>query len=386
MKKRITMLLIGAMAAMTVLSGCGKDSKESSSADAEDEVIAADVLLEATDYDVEDYVTLMDDYMSLSVELDSDYTVTEDAIKNYIESYILPEYPMYVATDKTTVESGDIANIDYTGKIDGEEFDGGTATGYNLEIGSGSFIDGFEDGLIGVTVGSTVDLNLTFPEDYSNNQELAGQDVVFTVTVNAINEKKEITYDELSDEYVANAFSAYGMTTADELITDVTSQLESQYESSKNTEVQSKVLEALVEGCTVTIPDGLVDQRIEALMTQVEKAAAEQDMEVLDFVSAYYGYDDLDEFQSYLEETLEEQLVQELILEAVVADQKPSIKVSEFDTFVDTYLQNYNYESKEAFYEIYGGEDMVKLSFAENTMLNAIMDGAQTTETDAAEE
>lgn len=386
MKKKFTMLLIGAMAAMTVLGGCGKDSEGTSSSDGEGEVIAADVLLQATDYDVEDYVTLMDDYMNLSVELDSDYAVTEDAIKDYIEAYILPYYPMYVATDKTTVESGDVANIDYTGKINGEEFDGGTAEGWNLEIGSGSFIDGFEDGLIGASVGDTVDLNLTFPEEYPANEELAGQDVVFTVTVNAINEKKDITYDELSDEYVESAFSSYGLTTVDDLVADVTSQLESQYESSKRTELQSKVLEALEEGCTVTIPEGLVDQRVETIMTQIEEAAAEQEMEVSDFISTYYSYDDMDEFKSYIRENLESQLGQELILEAVVADQKPTIKVSEFDSFVDAYIQNFNYDSKEAFYEVYGGEDIVKLSFAENNMLNAIIDGAETTVADAAEE
>ncbi len=80
---------------------------------------------------------------------------------------------------------GDIANIDYVGKKDGVAFDGGTAEGYDLEIGSGSFIDGFEDGLIGVEIGETVDLNLTFPEGYQS-AELAGKAVVFTVTVNYV--------------------------------------------------------------------------------------------------------------------------------------------------------------------------------------------------------
>ena len=87
--------------------------------------------------------------------------------------------------EKSVVESGDTVNIDFEGKKDGVAFDGGTSQGYNLTIGSGSFIDGFEDGLIGVNVGDTVDLNLTFPEGYQN-ADLAGQDVVFTVTVNFI--------------------------------------------------------------------------------------------------------------------------------------------------------------------------------------------------------
>lgn len=387
MKKRLTMLLIGAVTAMTVLSGCSSDSGEgSSSAEAEDEVITADVLLKATDYDVEDYVTLMDDYMNLSIELDSDYEVTDTAIQDYIESYILPYYPMYETTEKTTVESGDVVNIDFTGKIDGEEFDGGTGAGTHLEIGSGSFIDGFEDGLIGVTVGTTVDLNLTFPEEYKNNPDLAGQDVVFTVTVNAIEEGKQITYDELTDEYVAGALGSYGLTTVDDLVSDVTSQLESEYEYNKSSEVQQKVLAALTEGCTVEIPEGLLDQRVEQVMTQVETEAAAQEAEVAEYVSSYYGYDDMDEFETYVNDTLKEQLIQELILEAVVADQDASITVSDFNEFVESYVSYYSYESNEAFYEVYGGEDMVKLSFAENNMLTAIIDGVQTSAAGASEE
>ena len=99
------------------------------------------------------------------------------------------------------VESGDIVNIDYVGKVDGQEFNGGSATGYHLTIGSGTFIDGFEDGLIGKNVGETVDLNLKFPDNYTNNTDLAGKDVVFTVTVNSISRVPELT-DEVADSVV----------------------------------------------------------------------------------------------------------------------------------------------------------------------------------------
>ena len=108
-----------------------------------------------------------------------------------------------------TVKDGDIVNIDFSGTRNGEKFDGGTSTDYNLTIGSDSFIDGFEDGLIGVNVGDTTDLNLKFPENYDNAQ-LAGQAVVFTVKVNYINvpQSPEKTYQKLGykslDEYKEN--------------------------------------------------------------------------------------------------------------------------------------------------------------------------------------
>lgn len=92
---------------------------------------------------------------------------------------------LYIEKTEGTVSEGDIANIDYVGKKDGVAFEGGTAEGYDLEIGSNSFIEGFESGLIGAEIGKTIDLNLTFPEDY-DNEELKGADVVFTVTVNSV--------------------------------------------------------------------------------------------------------------------------------------------------------------------------------------------------------
>ena len=124
---------------------------------------------------------------------------------------IVTNYDLYVRKTEGKVEDGDTANIDYVGKKDGVAFDGGTADGYDLVIGSGSFIDGFEDGLIGAEIGSTVDLNLKFPDDYQS-EELAGQAVVFTVKVNYVKtdeeRKPEDYYSELEfdtlDDYTAD--------------------------------------------------------------------------------------------------------------------------------------------------------------------------------------
>ena len=127
-----------------------------------------------------DYADL-DDYISISQYKGVEFPKSSAEIINKIQE----KYHSKWYTISRQVKKGDTANIDYVGKKDGVAFDGGTANGYNLVIGSGQFIDGFEDGLIGVAIGSTVDLNLTFPEDYKN-AELAGQKVVFTVKVNYI--------------------------------------------------------------------------------------------------------------------------------------------------------------------------------------------------------
>ncbi|MCD8150847.1 MAG: trigger factor [Clostridiales bacterium] len=395
MKRKLAALLICAMGIMTVLGGCGQDetvdsgSSDSSSVSAEaetDETVTADTLLQATDYDVTGYVTLMEDYMNLSVELGSSYEVTDEAVQDYIETYMLPYYPMTVETDKTTVEDGDIVNIDYVGTLDGEEFDGGSDTGYNLTIGSDTFIDGFEDGLIGSEVGSTVDLNLTFPEDY-DSEDLAGQDVVFTVTVNNIVEEQILTYDEMTDDYVASVLGDY-YTSVDEMLEDVEAYLESSYESEKESAIQSDVLEQLLAGSTVTFPDGLLEENVQSVIEQIQADAEEAGVEYEDYIATYYSSyaTTADEMETYVTDSLTESLQQELLLEAVVADQQISISTSDFESFVASYVSYYGYESNDDFYDAYGGEDYVMLSYAENQALSTVVDSVTVTVAESTDE
>lgn len=195
MKKRFAVLLALSLT-LGVLAGCGdktntdggnttESQKESAIAGAtaaaeyESEIPVVD-----GDVDVLSNVTLSGDYKGLELSIAKQTEVTDEDVENIaIQTY--NQMGAKSNVEKTVVESGDTVNIDFEGKKDGVAFDGGTSQGYNLTIGSGSFIDGFEDGLIGVNVGDTVDLNLTFPEGYQN-ADLAGQDVVFTVTVNFI--------------------------------------------------------------------------------------------------------------------------------------------------------------------------------------------------------
>ncbi len=137
--------------------------------------------------DLKEYVTL-GEYKNIPVDMSS------DTLKGYVEDLGNSDIEQAGALSELKsgkVKKGDVANIDYKGTKDGVAFEGGTAEGYDLEIGSNSFIAGFEDGLIGVAIGDTVDLNLTFPEGYQS-EELAGEDVVFTVKVNYVKRPKEI--------------------------------------------------------------------------------------------------------------------------------------------------------------------------------------------------
>lgn len=187
--KRIICVLL-AMLTMLAFAGCGKKAKR-----------------QLYNGRLSKYITLAD-YKGLKVDTKS------DEFKEYYNNVISSDVSsndLYVKKTEGTVANGDTANIDYTGKKDGVAFDGGTAEGYDLKIGSNSFIDGFETGLIGKKIGDTVDLNLTFPENY-NSAELAGKAVVFTVKINYVKteeeRKPEDYYSELGfkslDKYTAD--------------------------------------------------------------------------------------------------------------------------------------------------------------------------------------
>lgn len=157
MKKILSTTIAILLVALTLI-GCGKDMGRLN-----------------YNYDMSEYVKL-DSY---AIEVDKSSDAYKKAYKSRLEELLKVKKKDGVVADK------DVVNINYVGKKDGVAFEGGTANGYDLTIGSDTFIDGFEDGLIGVEVGKTVDLNLTFPSNY-NNEELKGKAVVFTVTVNYI--------------------------------------------------------------------------------------------------------------------------------------------------------------------------------------------------------
>ncbi|MBQ7726501.1 MAG: FKBP-type peptidyl-prolyl cis-trans isomerase, partial [Clostridia bacterium] len=190
MKKSIMIFLSVVLTAL-LLVGCGKTKSKQPSKR----------ILYNTD--LSQYVKL-GDYKNLTVD-----TASEEW-KNAYDSELSADVEkngFYVRKTEGKVADGDTVNIDYVGKKDGVAFEGGTAQGYDLVIGSGSFIDGFESGLIGKEIGSTVDLNLTFPENYQS-ADLAGKAVVFTVTINYVTSTdpmkpeeyfKELGFDSVKD-------------------------------------------------------------------------------------------------------------------------------------------------------------------------------------------
>ena len=205
MKKKLAVLLALAMSVVS-FGACGKEAATTESTSAGLDVFKPSVELVAVEGDVidltqlpvEEYVTV-GEYKGLTIEVAPKQEVTAEAVETEMMYYYYSQGTTYLtAADfvtEGTVENTDIVLIDFEGKKDGVAFDGGSATDHILGIGSESFIDGFESGLVGVKAGETVDLNLTFPEDYGS-EDLAGADVVFKVKVNEIKEKQTRELDE----------------------------------------------------------------------------------------------------------------------------------------------------------------------------------------------
>lgn len=176
MKKIISLVLV-LILSVAFMAGCGK----------KDRVLYTEKLQKYVD---------LGEYKGIKIDTSSDEykSVYDSVIKSDVQNN-----SFYVQKKEGTVAKGDTANIDYEGKKDGVAFEGGTAKGYDLTIGSGSFIEGFEDGLIGKKIGDTVDLNLTFPENYGK-EELNGAAVVFTVKINYVTTEEPLTPAEYYKE------------------------------------------------------------------------------------------------------------------------------------------------------------------------------------------
>lgn len=317
--------------------------------------------MERPTYKALDFVTL-GDYKDLVInqkDLGLPDVYTDEEINEYVESSLksIAASVDGVAEELTegTVEEGDTANIDYVGKKDGEAFDGGTAEGYDLTIGSGLFIEGFEEGLVGVKIGDTVDLNLTFPEGYKN-EDLAGQEVVFTVTVNSVKRVPEIT-DELVSTVTNGDFSDLASYTE-----YVRSYMDGDLEQQKTSALHDKAFSMLKEASEINgYPEGLKEYTEAFIQDYYEASAERYGMELPEFLEKAIGITE-EEFQKELVDMAEENMDLELYFNAILETEKIEITDADYELMA----QNYGYESFEAMYE--SGGDPIK----ESAYLNMI--------------
>lgn len=316
--------------------------------------------------DVEKCVTL-GDYKGVTVEK-TIQSVTDEDVQNEIDN-ALANYPVEV--DQAAKE-GDTVNIDYVGKIDGEEFDGGSDQGADLKLGSGKFIDGFEDGLIGARKGETRTLNLTFPEDYT--QDLAGKAVEFTVTVNAVKEP----LSEPTDQWVADNIEGY------DNIADYKAGIRSEQEESNEQTAENQVRYAawtqVIDNCTINeYPETLVEVGKKLYEQQVETYAKYAGMEL----DAYIESSGLtqEEYQSNMEEYGKNVAAQALVCQAICDKEGFAIGDNDYQKALQDMLTEYGCTEDELI-QTYG-QDNVEQSIMLNRVSNLILENANVTEVQA---
>lgn len=331
MKKKVAGLLTGALVTAMFLTGCSSNSASS------------------------DYVTV-NGYKEVEVDdIEEPDEVTDEDVDQYIEA-VLTQYGMTEQITDRAVESGDTVNIDFVGKMDGEAFDGGSSEAYNLEIGSGSFIEGFEDSIIGHMPGETFDWNGKFPDEYDNNPDLAGKDVTFTITVNYI--CGETTYPELTDELVQTLSEE--SKTVEEYREEIKKMLSENGNTDYDTQLQESAWDAVLEKTEIKeYPEGEVEKYTQELLDQYKQLAEEYGMEYGDFLQQYYGVSEED-FEEQAKSAAEENIKQRIVAEAIADKEKLTPKNDEeWQEEYEKLAEEYGYEDVDALKEA-ADEDTLK--------------------------
>lgn len=340
MRKRLAYFLTAAL--ILSLAGCGKSAETEDTAGKSGSTAAQTEDAGIDTADISKLVKL-GQYKGLEISVNST-KVTQEDIDNQVKTALSSEAEQTEVTGRA-VKEGDIVNIDYEGKKDGVAFDGGTAQGYDLTIGSGTFIDGFEDGLIGANIGDTLDLNLTFPENYGS-AELAGQDVVFTVKVNSIKEEK---IPELTDE-LANKINP-DVKTVEEFNAYIKESLEKAARDASRNAAYSQLLNMVDVSSEVVsgddIPAGIINEVVDAEKSSFETMINAYGMDLDTYLSSQ-GLTE-DEFDEQIRTYSESVARQKLLVRALADAENIEVSDADLDEQYESYAQEYGYSSADEF-------------------------------------
>lgn len=271
-------------------------------------------------------VNQLGQYKDIEVQV-TKQTVTEEEVEQQIQA-LLAQKPTFIEKDNDIVEHGDVTTIDFEGFKEGVPFEGGKAQGHQLEIGSGQFIPGFEDQMIGMKKGETRNLNLTFPKNYGV-ADLAGADVVFTVTVHKIEVKKEA---ELNEEFVAS-FNMPDMKTVDDLRQAMKSNIQAQHDQTYRTNVENAVFEKLLQNSNVEVDENDIHIAMEQHIQHIRMELAKQGMQLEQYLQMM-GMN-----QDALRQQLEPSAKQQAIFEAIIDEVARVENLTTTDEEVDQQIE-----------------------------------------------
>lgn len=339
MKNKIIVLFTGLLMSAMLLSGC-----------------QASKGLETENLTITQYKEVEIDEVEKAAE------VTDADVESYIQSMLESEADAVAAEDRAVVK-GDTVKIDFVGKMDGEAFEGGSAQDYALTIGSGVFIDGFEDSIIGHKIGETFDWNGKFPDDYGN-VEMAGKDVVFTITVNAI-------VPELSDEWV-KAVSEKSKT-IDEYKKEVKGILEDNAQKSYEYSVETAVWEKVMENTTVKkYPEEEVEEKKNAWIKEYETAAEYYGVDYQTLIEEQMGML-LEDFENQIDTAVKDVVKEKMAAEAIADRQNIKLDDKTYEKEMEEMAQDYDYPDVKSMKEAVD-EDTLKDEVLKNLVREWLVD------------
>lgn len=274
-------------------------------------------------------VNQLGQYKGIEVKVEK-HTATDEEVNQQIEAMVA-QTPTFVEKDGE-VAHGDMTTIDFEGFKEGVAFEGGKAEGHQLEIGSGQFIPGFEEQMIGMKKGETKDLNLTFPEDYGM-ADLAGADVVFKVKLHKIENKKD---SELNDEFVAS-LNVPDMKTVEDLQNQMKVQIQSQHDQKYRTDVENAIFDQLIQSSDVEVSDEDIQRAMEQHIQHIRMELAQQGMQLEQYLQMTGANEEA--LRQQLEPSAKQQAIFEAIIDEIVAVENIETTDEEVDQQVEMIAQ-----------------------------------------------
>ena len=335
MKKRLTAVLL---VALVMLAGCGGYDNTS---------------MDITKIDVDSYIETLGEYKGLTIETEPKMTITDNTVDDYI-NYVLSASGQTSTTEvDRAAKEGDVVNIDYEGIKDGVAFEGGTDTGYDLTLGSGQFIPGFEDGLIGYKKGDEVALNLTFPEDY--REELAGAEVVFNVKINSV---KEVTAATLTPEFI-QGLGISGVTDEESFRSYIKENLETNAEDSYRNGLRDGLITQIAENTVFTdaeLPVNLMNYYVGQIQNQDSTMASQYGVSLEEFVTTYYDME-FDAYEEQCRTQAETMLKDAIICEKIARIEDIKVSKKEATESLESDAVKYGYESVDEYKQSFDEQD-----------------------------
>ena len=261
------------------------------------------------------------DYKGLNVPK-NEVNITDEDVEKQLKTFQDRQGKLVDAPEGAVVKDGDFTTLDFKGFVDGEAFDGGEGKDYPLQIGSNSFIPGFEDQLVGAKIGEERDVNVKFPEEY-HAKELAGKDATFKCTIRSIKTKELPAIDDELAKKVSK------FETLDELKADIRKNLEENAERTAENDQKSAAIEMATNNITVDIPAVMIDNRVTAMIQEMAMRLEQQGMKLEQYLQ--YAGTDIAKLREQYRETAEKNVKTDLMLEEVAKAEDIKVEAKDLD-------------------------------------------------------